>query len=59
MAAGISAMSIQSIGFRSPPVRPENTKRMHADVILIVISVLNLSSEEHRLKKGEAWLSLG
>jgi hypothetical protein len=41
------------------PTGPENGKTAHADVILIVVSVLNLSCEEYWLKKGEAWLSLG
>jgi hypothetical protein len=39
------------LAFEVLQLGPENAKRMHTDVILIVIPVLNLSSEEHRLKK--------
>jgi hypothetical protein len=42
-----------------PPIVPGNSKNTIADVILIVVSVLNLSSREQKARKGEAWLSLG
>ncbi len=35
------------------------TERKRGDVILIVVSVLNLHGGEQTAQKGEAWLSLG
>jgi hypothetical protein len=59
MAAATSAMVAGTFPSEGLPNGRENQKTHHADVILIVVSVLNLSCEEYRLKKGEAWLSLG
>jgi hypothetical protein len=59
MAAAISAMVAGAFTSEGLPNGRENQKTPLADVILIVVSVLNLSCEEYWLKKGEAWLSLG
>jgi hypothetical protein len=56
---GDKQQALQVRGSGSFLTGPENGKTARADVILMVVSVLNLSYREHWLKKGEAWLNLG